>query len=53
MNLIIGAGPVGLYLCRRLLQDGQRVTLIEQRSDISLVTRTQILLINNYNLKKD
>ena len=49
INLIIGAGPIGLYLCRYLLQQGEQVILIEQRDDISLITRNQILLITNAN----
>ena len=40
-NLIIGMGPVGLYLAIRLLEEGKKVTILETR--YYNYTRNQIL----------
>jgi hypothetical protein len=51
-HLIIGMGPVGLYLAIKLLEKGEKVVLVEERF---LFIRKQILLINyeNYNKLKN
>ena len=48
-NLIIGMGPVGLYLAIRLLNEGKKVTIVENRHEF---TRKQILGLIPENYEK-
>ena len=46
--LIVGGGLTGSYLARQLIQDGQRVTIVEKRDETASRLKEDLLAANVY-----